>query len=84
MTSLEISTVQTRIVQKYPVEKTGGIAEIPAWTFATVCKVLHVSKNTLSGWVTKRKIPHYRQSKKSPIFFPIRELVEWDCKKNFK
>lgn len=30
MTSLEISTVQTRIVQKYPVEKTVGIAEISA------------------------------------------------------
>lgn len=85
MSENEKSKIVLAAVETCPPDGFCGIARKPAWKIETAAKMLGVSVPTVRNWVLKAKagegcIPFYQKSEGSKIFFPIRELVEWDTK----
>ena len=73
-------------IERCPPDCECGIAKKPAWNVENAAKMLGVCSQTLRNWVKKAKdglcsIPFYQKNENSKIFFPIRELIEWDEKK---
>lgn len=85
MSENEKSKVMLQAVEECPPDTFCGIARKPAWNIDNAAKMLNVSVPTVRNWVTKAKngegsIPYYQKTANAPIFFPIRELIEWDSK----
>lgn len=82
------ATTTLSAIEKCPPDCYCGIAKKPSWNIANAAKMLGVCVNTLRNWVNKAKnnecsIPFYQSNDNSQIFFPIRELVDWDESKRF-
>lgn len=80
------STVVLSAIERCPPDTKCGIAKKPAWNIGNAANMLGVCVQTLRNWVNKAKngectIPFYQKTDNSPIFFPIRELVAWDEKR---
>jgi hypothetical protein len=80
------STVVLSAIERCPPDIECGIAKKPAWNIGNAANMLGVCVQTLRNWVAKAKngegnIPFYQKTDNSPIYFPIRELVAWDEKK---
>ena len=83
----ENSQITLSAIERCPPDYECGIAKKPAWNIGNAAKMLGVSIQTLRNWVKKAKnkecsIPFYQASENSKIFFPIRELVDWDERRN--
>lgn len=73
-------------IEATPPDTFCGIAKKPAWNIVNAAKMLGKCVQTVRNWVNSAKkgrgnIPFYQATKNSEIFFPIRELVDWDMKK---
>lgn len=80
------STLVLSAIEKCPPDYECGIAKKPAWNISHAADMLGVCVQTLRNWVKKAKngecsIPFYQKTENSKIYFPIRELVAWDEKK---
>lgn len=83
----ENSQITLSAIERCPPDYECGIAKKPAWNISHAADMLGVCVQTLRNWVKKAKcgesqIPFYQKTDNSPIYFPIRELVDWDERQN--
>lgn len=80
---MDVSKIMLDLIQKYPAEKKVGVAQAPSWKIQTAAKVANVHVNTLRNWIkAKIGVPIYQKTPNAPIYFPIRQFIEWDLKRN--
>lgn len=89
MSTVEVAKIMLQAIETCPADKLCGIAKKPSWNIANAAKMLNVSVATVRTWVTKAKsgtgtIPFYQTNDNAQLFFPIRELIEWDSTKGEK
>lgn len=83
----ENSKITLSAIEKCPPDAECGISKRPAWNIVNAANMLGVCVQTLRNWVKRAKnkecsIPFYQASENSKLFFPIRELIDWDERRN--